>query len=156
MDEAIKTEMATRLNELGGLLTLAARNVKIMHWNYHDKDFVSVHPWLDEVYDFLNDSIDEVYEEIRKGALPMAATYSAAIAAGAKDSALAEFDDKISYNNPETFHNVRGILDIIRYRLDSLSTFADEHKVWTVHEMSNGMLSKANQFYYFANESIMA
>ena len=156
MDEAIKNEMANRLNELGGLLTITARNIKIMHWNYHDKDFVAVHPWLDEVYEFVNDSIDEVFEELRKGALPLNATYTAAIQYGKVNGAIAEFDDKITYNNSETFHNVRGMLDILRSKMDQLATFADENKVWTVHEMANGMLAKTNHFYYFANESILA
>ena len=154
MDEAIKNEMANRLNELGGLLTLTARNIKIMHWNYHDKDFVSVHPWLDEVYEFVNDSIDEVFEELRKGALPLNATYTAAIQYGT--DLIMEYDDKITYDNPKMFHDLRGMLDILRSKMDQLATFADENKVWTVHEMANGMLAKTNHFYYFANESILA
>ena len=35
--------VANELNQLGALLTIAERNVKVMHWLYFDTDFVSVH-----------------------------------------------------------------------------------------------------------------
>ena len=146
-------ETSIRLNTLGCSMTVMRRNVKILHWNYHDRDFVSVHPWLDTVYDDLTECIDAVYEELRKGGFSIKATLTETV----QNSKIAELPaGSVIYGNAETCGAVYVMLTAIRTQADDLATYADENHFWTVHELAVSILSKCNQINYFVKNSLTA
>ena len=42
--------ISEKLETLGKSLTVVSRNIKVLHWNYNDKDFIPTHLWLDEMF----------------------------------------------------------------------------------------------------------
>jgi starvation-inducible DNA-binding protein len=46
-------------------LTVAQRNIQILHWNIKDNSFIYMHEYLGEVYDTLNQYIDITAEQLR-------------------------------------------------------------------------------------------
>lgn len=58
-------ELYTRINMLLWDLTIAQRNIQILHWNIKDASFIYMHEYLGEVYDILNGYIDKTAEQLR-------------------------------------------------------------------------------------------
>lgn len=56
--------METKLNQFLADLTILSKKVQNYHWNIQGKSFFSVHAKLDEVYENLNDTIDEIAERL--------------------------------------------------------------------------------------------
>ena len=148
-----QNETSTRLNTLGCSMTVMRRNVKILHWNYRDHDFVSIHPWLDTVYDELSECIDTIYEELRKGGFDIKATLTETL----QNSKIAELPaGSVVYKNSETFGALSIMLSSIRKQADDLATYAEENHFWTVHDMAVGILNKCNHINYFVKNSLTA
>jgi DNA-binding ferritin-like protein len=138
-------QAALMLTQLGHTMTVASRDLKIMHWNYRDTNFVAVHPYIDEVRADLDDEIDGVYEEMRKGGFLPEAKLSQALA----ESKVNEIPSDRLYNCADTMKIMHQIITEIRVEADALSTFADENKLWTIQDLANGILDKCSKVNYF-------
>lgn len=144
-----KQECLALMNKLLATLTVFERNVKILHWNYQYKDFVSVHPWLDDVHDDVCECIDTIAEEIRKGDFFPDATLQQCI----ENTGTPQINSNVRYDHKETFNVLARGLSSIRVLADMLSTKADENKFWTIQDVANGILSKMNHHMYFVKGS---
>lgn len=138
-------QAALMLTQLGHTLTVAQRDLKILHWNYRDSNFTSVHPWIDEVRSDLDGFIDDVYEEIRKGGYFPEAKLSQAL----EESKVKEIPSDRLYDCSTTMKVMHEIITEIRVEADSLSTFADTNKLWTVQDLANGILTSCSKTNYF-------
>lgn len=58
-------ELYNKINMLLWDLTVAQRNIQILHWNIKDTSFIYMHKYLGEVYDTLFQYIDMTAEQIR-------------------------------------------------------------------------------------------
>lgn len=56
--------MENKLNQFLADLSVMAKKVQNYHWNIVGKGFFSVHAKLDDLYESLNESVDEVAERI--------------------------------------------------------------------------------------------
>ena len=143
-------EVVKRLNELGASLTVLKRNVRVFHWNIIGKQFIYVHEYLDELQDDIAECIDAVYEELRKGDLPLHATLSECLAL----SKITEVPSYDKYKAKDVFARILADINIIRNMTDSLSTFSDANKFWTCQDLANDILSKCNKVKYFMKSSL--
>jgi DNA-binding ferritin-like protein len=138
------------MNTLLASLTVFERNVKILHWNYQSADFVSVHPWLDDIHDDVCECIDAVAEEIRKGDFFPNATLTGCV----EVSSIQQLDSEVAYSHDATFRALVNGLNSIRSLADMLSTMADENKFWTIQDMANDILKRMNHHTYFVKNTL--
>ncbi len=153
MDEEkdIREIVSEKLNEVAASLTVFHRNVKILHWKYIGIDFVSIHPWLDEVSDQVLDMIDAVYEQMVKLDVEMYADYQHAIQVTKVEPITS---NNISYNHLDTFKILLLNLDELRIVLDQNATLAEEQKLFAFHELMVKTLSECDQLKYFVKQSL--
>ena len=153
MDEEkdIREIVSEKLNEVAASLTVFHRNVKILHWKYIGIDFVSIHPWLDEVSDQVLDMIDAVYEQMVKLDVEMYADYHHAIQVSKVEPITS---NNISYNHLDTFKILLLNLDELRIVLDQNATLAEEQKLFAFHELMVKTLSECDQLKYFVKQSL--
>ena len=144
--------IAEKLETLGKSLTVASRNVKILHWNYNDRDFIPTHLWLDEMFSELNDCIDAVYEELRKANLTFDAKLSSSVSLGK----VAEIDSNELYHHDETFMNLNQTCEIIKALCDEIATQAEESKMFTVHDLMVEFIAKISKRHYFIKNSLIS
>ena len=57
-------ELGNKLNEFLADLNIFYRKLQNYHWNIEGKDFFQVHVKLEELYDEINEQIDEIAEHI--------------------------------------------------------------------------------------------
>lgn len=57
-------ELENKLNEFLADLNIFYRKLQNYHWNIEGKDFFQVHAKLEELYDKINEQIDEIAEHI--------------------------------------------------------------------------------------------
>ncbi len=57
-------ELENKLNEFLADLNIFYRKLQNYHWNIEEKDFFQVHAKLEELYDEINEQIDEIAEHI--------------------------------------------------------------------------------------------
>ena len=57
-------ELENKLNEFLADLNIFYRKLQNYHWNIEGKDFFQVHVKLEELYDEINEQIDEIAEHI--------------------------------------------------------------------------------------------
>lgn len=57
-------ELENKLNEFLADLNIFYRKLQNYHWNIEGKDFFQVHAKLEELYDEINEQIDEIAEHI--------------------------------------------------------------------------------------------
>lgn len=60
----ISMELENKLNEFLADLNLFYRKLQNYHWNVQGKDFFQVHAKLEELYNEINEQIDEIAEHI--------------------------------------------------------------------------------------------
>ena len=144
--------IAEKLETLGKSLTVASRNVKILHWNYNDRDFIQTHLWLDEMFSELNDCIDAVYEELRKASLTFDAKLSSSVSLGK----VTEIDSNKLYHHDETFMNLNQTCEIIKALCDEIATDAEESKMFTVHDLMVEFIAKISKRHYFIKNSLIS
>lgn len=58
-------DLYSMINMLLWDLTVAQRNIQILHWNIKDSSFISIHEYLGQVYNALNNYIDMTAEQLR-------------------------------------------------------------------------------------------
>lgn len=143
--EAIEESLGT----LGKCLTVFHRNVKILHWNYKDHDFVVIHPWLDEVASCIDSCIDTTYEQLRKYKLNFDATHAALV-----DLPIAVVGSNKTFTHEETFQTLVSNLDTIRVLLDKNATLAESKKLYTYHDAMVQMNAKLDHIRYFVTNSL--
>ena len=56
--------MDTKLNQFLADLTILSKKVQNYHWNIQGRSFFSIHSKLDDVYENLNETIDEIAERL--------------------------------------------------------------------------------------------
>ena len=61
---SISMELENKLNEFLADLNLFYRKLQNYHWNVQGKDFFQVHAKLEELYNEINEQIDEIAEHI--------------------------------------------------------------------------------------------
>lgn len=139
------------INRLGATLTVFHRNVKIYHWKYQDKDFITVHPWLDDtVADQLADMIDVVYEQMIKLKVNMIAGFSDMEGLSLISPIKSDVE---GFNNEEVFEALLQNIEVLRSLLDKNATIAEENKLYAYHDLMVKLLSDADQLKYFINRS---
>lgn len=149
MENNAVVTVAELLTKLGYSLSVMERNVRILHWNYRDKDFVSIHPWLGDIYEEIAKTIDDVYEEIRKGGFLPDAKLSRCLV----QSEIKELESNRTYDNGATMAAMYGMISVIATEADKLSTFADANKIWTSADLANGILTFCSKCKYFIKNS---
>ena len=145
-----KEEACARLNVLGASLSVLKRNIRVFHWNVVGPEFIFVHEYLDQLQDDIAECIDAVYEELRKGDLPLHATLTECLSL----SKIEEVSSADKYEAKEVFSRVLSDINIIRAMADDLSTFSDDNKFWTCRDLANDILSKCNKVKYFMKSSL--
>ena len=60
----ISMELENKLNEFLADLNVFYRKLQNYHWNVQGKDFFQVHAKLEELYNEINEQIDEIAEHI--------------------------------------------------------------------------------------------
>lgn len=137
------------MNKLLATLTIFERNVKILHWNYHDYDFFSIHKSLDDIHDTACEHIDTIAEEIRKGDFYPNAMLNQCI----ENSSIESISSAVLYDHVQTMSILLVNIDAIRKLADALSTLADDNKFWTIQDMANDILSDMNHHRYFVKNT---
>ena len=148
----IRLEVSTKINEVASSLTIFHRNVKILHWKYIGHDFISVHPWLDDVADQVNDMIDSIYEQMVKMDVEMYADYQSTLEHS--KVFIVKSNNIIGFNNNDTFKILLENIDKLRIIIDQTATLAEEYKLFAFHELMVKLLSECDQLKYFVNQSL--
>ena len=144
--------IAEKMETLGKSFTVTSRNVKILHWNYNDTDFIQTHLWLDDVFAELNECIDAVYEELRKANLLFDAKLSSSVA----NSPITELDSQKVYHHAETFSSLSLMCETLKRLCDEIATEAEENKMFTVHDLMVEFIAKISKRHYFIRNSILS
>ena len=152
MDNEVINPIAEKLEVLGETLTVTSRNVKILHWNYNDRDFIQTHLWLDELFAELNDCIDAVYEELRKANLLFDAKLSHSVEA----SKVTEIESNIVYHHDQTYEILNTNCATLKALCDEIATAAEEAKMFTVHDLMVEFINKISKRHYFVKNSLIA
>lgn len=143
--------ISEKLETLGKTLTVVSRNIKVLHWNYNDKDFIPTHLWLDEMFAEINDGIDATYEELRKANF----TFDAKLSSSASLSKVPEIESNKLYHHDETFNILNTACVTLKGLCDEIANVAEESKMFTVHDLMVEFINKINKRHYFIRNSIL-
>ena len=116
------------LNKLLTELTLAERNIHILHWNVIGKQFKMLHEYFQEIYEDLYDKIDQVaeliriHEELPKGNLSEALEMAV----------IEEIESSNNFNHVESIglalQDIEVLIELIKsYNIGVLDNFNDNN-----------------------------
>lgn len=143
-------DIGVYLNRLAHSFTIAQRNVKILHWNYNDIDFTSVHPWLDTVADQYGEFIDLIYERLRMFNLPLQATMNETIS----DCPIEAVNSAYKYSNKLTFALLLKDINTLRVLADGVASISEQNKWFTCHDEMVKISAALDKLRYFVASSI--
>ena len=116
------------LNQLLQDLTVAERNVHILHWNLIAEGFIYLHPYLGDVYNQIFEYIDITAEQIRfQEALPEGTLQEAT-----SHTRLNSIDSKRTYSSQEAITITISNLEYLKAFTNNIITYADENKYWDI------------------------
>ena len=143
-------ELYSMINMLLWDLTVAQRNIQILHWNIKDVNFVSMHRYLGEVYDTLNTYIDMTAEQLRfqeqfpQGNLQDAVKYSQ----------IPAISSTKSYSHKEVV--CLAISNILALRNDALAitTLGEDSEAYNLLSGFGDQVSYYSKVLYFLRNSL--
>lgn len=125
-----------------------ALNLHNLHWNLEDPTFYSLHPYLGDLYDQVNDLEDEVAEQLRfMNARPLTTLDEIKNISEAEDIASQSFDAKLA---------IKLALADINTLYKSASTVvaeADRTNTWAAIEKFSAHLVAYEKIIYFLRSS---
>jgi DNA-binding ferritin-like protein len=109
IDDDVATELVATLNDSLATLQILARQVQKHHWNVEGPEFLSIHEFLGDAYENLEDAIDELAERVAAlGGVPVAGPEAAT------DRSLVSFEG-------ETVYDIRSSLEADRAAYETLA-----------------------------------
>lgn len=137
-------------NQLLKDLTVAQRNIQILHWNLMAKGFIYLHPYLGDVYNQLFEYVDITAEQIRfqdefpEGTLQEAVSHAR----------LSTINSKCPYTYEETINIAISNLQYLKKFTNNIITYADEHEYWDVVDVFSAQVVYYDKVLYFLKSSI--
>ena len=142
--------LCVALNQLLKDLTVAERNVHILHWILIAKGFVYLHPYLGEVYNQLFQYVDVTAEQIRfQEAFPEGTLQDAT-----SGSRLTTIDSKGPYNQDEAIRITIANIEYLRKFTNNIITYADDHEYWSVADVFTAQVVYYDKVLYFLKSSL--
>ena len=133
------------LNKLLAELTLAERNVHILHWNIVGKQFKMVHEYFQEIYEDLYEKIDEVaelvriHEELPKGNLSEALEIAT----------IEEIESMNNFNHVESIGLALQDIEVLIDLTNELFEASEKDKLFDVNDVMGSHLGDYGKFKYF-------
>ena len=133
------------LNKLLAELTLAERNVHILHWNVVGKQFKMVHEYFQEIYEDLYEKIDEVaelvriHEELPKGNLSEALEIAT----------IEEIESMNNFNHVESIGLALQDIEVLVDLTNELFEASEKDKLYDVNDVMGSHLGDYGKFKYF-------
>ena len=133
------------LNKLLAELTLAERNVHILHWNIVGKQFKMVHEYFQEIYEDLYEKIDEVaelvriHEELPKGNLSEALEIAT----------IEEIESMNNFNHIESIGLALQDIEVLVDLTNELFEASEKDKLFDVNDVMGSHLGDYGKFKYF-------
>ena len=133
------------LNKLLAELTLAERNVHILHWNVMGKQFKMIHEYFQEIYEDLYEKIDEVaelvriHEELPKGNLSEALEIAT----------IEEIESMNNFNHIESIGLALQDIDVLVDLTSELFEASEKDKLFDVNDVMGSHLGDYGKFKYF-------
>ena len=133
------------LNKLLAELTLAERNIHILHWNVIGKQFKMIHEYFQEIYENLYDKIDEVaelvriHEELPKGNLSEALEIAT----------IEEIESMNNFNHVESIGLALQDIEVLVDLTNELFEASEKDKLYDVNDIMGSHLGDYGKFKYF-------
>ncbi len=130
---------------------LAVLNVKFhnLHWNVVGERFLPVHQYLEELYDMLFGTYDEVAERLKMlGAFPLASLKSYLEA-----TAVEELDNR-DYQISETYQIVQEELQKLRHLAKSIRVVADDADDFGTVAMLEDQIGEYDKQLWFIEQAL--
>ena len=133
------------LNKLLTELTLAERNIHILHWNVMGKQFKMLHEYFQEIYEDLYDKIDQVaeliriHEELPKGNLSEALEMAV----------IEEIESSNNFNHVESIGLALQDIEVLIDLTNELFEASEKDKLYDVNDVMGSHLGDYGKFKYF-------
>lgn len=143
-------ELYEFLNQLLCDLTVAARNMQVLHWNLECDEFIYLHPFYGDIYETLADQIDITAERIRfKAMLPHAGLITCVT-----QSTIPQVESLINYEDDKSLEIANTILTTLNETCNKLVTWCDDNKEWALVNDFSPFLSFYEKTLYFIRSSL--
>ncbi len=139
------------LNQLLSDLTVAQRNVQILHWNLKSKDFIFLHEYFGELYATLSEYTDITAEQIRF----MHAFPAATLKENLANSRLRSIESDCFYLAQESIEILISIIRYLKNLTDYIIAYADEHQQWDVVDVYSNQTAHYAKVLYFLENSLV-
>lgn len=138
------------LNQLLQDLTVAERNIHILHWNLIAEGFIYLHPYLGDVYNQIFEYIDITAEQIRfQEALPEGTLQEAN-----SHTRLNRVDSNRTYSSQEAITITISNLEYLKAFTNNIITYADENKYWDIVDVFTAQVVYYDKVLYFLRSSL--
>lgn len=138
------------INQLLSDLTVAQRDIQILHWNIKTTSFIYLHEYLGEVYNTLLEYIDIAAEQIRfQDAYPKA-TLTETIS----ETRIKEVQSSHPYSFDEAVQITLSLIDYLKKLTDQIITYADDHQQWDVVDTFSAQSAHYAKILYFLKNSL--
>lgn len=133
------------LNKLLAELTLAERNIHILHWNVMGKQFKMIHEYFQEIYENLYDKIDEVAELVRMhGELP-----KGNLSEALEIATIEEIESMNNFNHIESIGLALQDIEVLVDLTNELFEASEKDKLFDVNDVMGSHLGDYGKFKYF-------
>lgn len=133
------------LNKLLAELTLAERNIHILHWNVMGKQFKMIHEYFQEIYENLYDKIDEVAELVRIHRELPKGNLSEAL----EIATIEEIESMNNFNHIESIGLALQDIEVLVDLTNELFEASEKDKLFDVNDVMGSHLGDYGKFKYF-------
>lgn len=128
---------------------VASHNIRVLHWNLMDDDFVSIHPYLGTLYETITGFIDEAGEQIRiKGEFSFFTLKDCM-----EETTLGQVDSRKPYTGEEALKIALDNIQTLHDIASEVVTYADSIKAWGDVQIFSNQLTTYAKVLYFLKSS---
>lgn len=126
-------------------LTIAERNIHILHWNVNGKSFKSVHEYFGDIYEDIYNKIDEVAEMIRiHGEIP-----DGNLSDNIEKSSIEEIEAKNKFNHIEAIGLAKQDIEKLIDKANELFEASESDKLYDVNDAMGSYIADFGKYKYF-------
>lgn len=130
-------------------LTVVSRHIQTLHWNLEAEIFISLHPYLGEVYDSLVEYVDEAAEQIR-----FLCGYPQTTLKSALDNSRHHEMESMVTDCAMALTHALTEMCTLRATTNELITYADANKFWSVVDVFTNQVARYDKIIYFLSNSM--
>ena len=136
-------------NQLVFDMTIAQRNIHVVHWNLQAESFIFLHDYLGELYTTLVQYLDETAEQLRFKQEYASAKLSTCL----KKTLIQEIETRSPISHQEAIEIVSANIRYLKALTNDIITYADTHELWDSVDVFTAHTVYYSKVLYFLESS---